>query len=314
MPITHPFVSEKSDSGNADLLQPSYWNAAHAMDAASPAGLAGATSAARFVGGTTTGAPVAGTFAVGDYVVAQDGKIHICTVAGSPGTWTAVSGGADLVQVASGAGSVRIPGLKGSADAVPASPSAYDEEFDGDLSAWTTLGSPATSNATDAKSHYHLAVPNGQWRVDGIYKACPSMPFTVTAKITDYLHSANYQQPAIMLGEASPGKLLLWGPLFHTAHAFWTTFVPLVWTNRTSRIGLPSGGSETDGPYRKPYIRLIVTSSTSIATQFSEDGLVWVTAHAAVNPGFTVGVVGLGASSNDTTAGHDSMFDWIRFT
>jgi len=47
----------------------------------------GATAAARFMGGTTTGAPVAGTFAVGDFVIAQNGKLWICTVAGTPGTW-----------------------------------------------------------------------------------------------------------------------------------------------------------------------------------------------------------------------------------
>jgi len=313
MPITHPFVSEKSDGGNADLLQPSYWNADHALDAAAPSGLTGATAAARFVGGTVSGAPSTGMFAAGDFVSSQDGKVYICTAAGSPGTWTAVSGGADLVQVASGAGSVRIPGLKGSADAVPASPSAYDEEFDGDLSAWTTLGSPATSNATDAKSHYHLAVPNGQWRIDGIYKAAPSTPFTVTAKITDYLHSGNYQHPGIMLGEASPGKIFLFGPISHTGHSFWTCYSSCTWNSRTSRATVHA---EYDGPYRKPYLRLIVASSTSITTQFSEDGLVWVTAQTAVSPSpaFTIGSVGLVATSNDTTINHESFFDWIRFT
>lgn len=60
-----------------------------------PLSLTGATAATRYVGGTTTGAPVSGTFAVGDFVVAEDGGIEVCTVAGSPGTWVAVSGGSD---------------------------------------------------------------------------------------------------------------------------------------------------------------------------------------------------------------------------
>lgn len=47
----------------------------------------GATAAASFVGGTASGAPVTGTFAVGDFVIAQNGKVWICTVAGTPGTW-----------------------------------------------------------------------------------------------------------------------------------------------------------------------------------------------------------------------------------
>ena len=93
MPITHPFVSPKSDGGDGTLLQPSSWNADHAVDAVAPTGLTGATSVTRYVGGTVDSAPSTGTFAVGDYVVARSGKIFICTAAGSPGGWTAVSGG-----------------------------------------------------------------------------------------------------------------------------------------------------------------------------------------------------------------------------
>lgn len=58
-----------------------------ASNAFTVAGLTGATTASRYVGGTTTGSPTTGTFAVGDYVVAQDGKVWVCTTAGTPGTW-----------------------------------------------------------------------------------------------------------------------------------------------------------------------------------------------------------------------------------
>lgn len=50
-------------------------------------GILGALAASRYVGATLSGAPVAGTFAVGDYVVARDGRFWLCTVAGSPGVW-----------------------------------------------------------------------------------------------------------------------------------------------------------------------------------------------------------------------------------
>lgn len=59
-------------------------------------GLPGATAAARFVGGTTSGAPVSGgPFLVGDFVIDQSVAIWICVIAGSPGTWgrLAASGG-----------------------------------------------------------------------------------------------------------------------------------------------------------------------------------------------------------------------------
>ena len=53
-------------------------------------GLTGATAASRYVGATTGGAPSSGTYAVGDYTVDQTGAMWVCTVAGSPGTWTIV--------------------------------------------------------------------------------------------------------------------------------------------------------------------------------------------------------------------------------
>jgi hypothetical protein len=59
----------------------------------SATGLTGATGGARFVGATTSGAPVTGTFAVGDYVVDRSvGRFLVCTVAGTPGTWVVAAG------------------------------------------------------------------------------------------------------------------------------------------------------------------------------------------------------------------------------
>lgn len=59
--------------------------------------LTGATAATRYVGGTASGAPAAGTFAVGDFVVAQNGHVFVCTVAGTPGTWVDVGSVGNLV-------------------------------------------------------------------------------------------------------------------------------------------------------------------------------------------------------------------------
>lgn len=57
-----------------------------------PTGLTGATAVSRYVGATTSGAPTSGTFAVGDHIIDQSGKIWICTSAGTPGTWAQVGG------------------------------------------------------------------------------------------------------------------------------------------------------------------------------------------------------------------------------
>ena len=53
----------------------------------------GAVAASRYVGATTTGSPASGYYQVGDFVIAQDGHIWICTVAGDPGTWVEAGGG-----------------------------------------------------------------------------------------------------------------------------------------------------------------------------------------------------------------------------
>lgn len=59
------------------------------------AGLTGATSAARYVGATASGAPASGTFLAGDWVISKaDAKVYTCTAGGTPGTWTSQSGGA----------------------------------------------------------------------------------------------------------------------------------------------------------------------------------------------------------------------------
>lgn len=64
------------------------------------AGLTGATAANRYVGGTTSGNPVSGTFAKGDFVVDQTGKIWVNTTAGSPGTFTDVSSASPYFSIA----------------------------------------------------------------------------------------------------------------------------------------------------------------------------------------------------------------------
>ncbi len=58
-----------------------------------PLALTGATAATRYVGGTASGAPTTGTFAVGDFVIDQAGALRVCTVAGSPGTWKVIGAG-----------------------------------------------------------------------------------------------------------------------------------------------------------------------------------------------------------------------------
>lgn len=47
----------------------------------------GATTSARFAGGTATGAPTTGVHKMADFIVTEDGHIWVCTAGGTPGTW-----------------------------------------------------------------------------------------------------------------------------------------------------------------------------------------------------------------------------------
>ena len=56
-------------------------------------GLTGATAASRYAGATASGAPASGTFAKGDFVIDQTVSLRVCTIAGTPGTWTQLAAG-----------------------------------------------------------------------------------------------------------------------------------------------------------------------------------------------------------------------------
>lgn len=50
-------------------------------------GIGASIAAARWVGCTASGAPGSGTYLLGDFIVDQTGRMWVCTVAGTPGTW-----------------------------------------------------------------------------------------------------------------------------------------------------------------------------------------------------------------------------------
>lgn len=112
-------------------------------------GLTGATSASRYVGATTGGAPASGTFIVGDFVIDRStGRIWICTVAGSPGTWLATSS-APSFSATGLTGAVSASRYAGAtASAAPVSGTFVAGDFVVDLTGklWicTTGGTPGT--------------------------------------------------------------------------------------------------------------------------------------------------------------------------
>jgi len=76
-------------------------------------GLPNALNQTRLVGATTGGSPSAGTWQQGDFVTDYNGKIWVCSAAGTPGTWHQVSDGGTLDVAFGGAGIAIAAGIKG---------------------------------------------------------------------------------------------------------------------------------------------------------------------------------------------------------
>lgn len=132
-------------------------------------GLTGATSASRYVGATTTGAPTgANPFVIGDFVIARDGHMWVCTTAGSPGTWTEV--GASVGPVSSVAGRTGAVTLT-AADIAPGHFTGTQFIFDrspriaSDASAFVPVLEIFDLKAGQTTPNKYIAVQNGQFQI-----------------------------------------------------------------------------------------------------------------------------------------------------
>jgi hypothetical protein len=103
---------------------------AHNSDGTIGAGQPGATAATRFVGATTSGAPVSGTFVAGDFVLDKTGAVWVCITAGTPGTWTcATKSRTQLGATAAGILTENYCSFLGNAPAAPNSGVVFGQLF-----------------------------------------------------------------------------------------------------------------------------------------------------------------------------------------
>lgn len=223
----------------------------------------------------------------------------------------------DVVQVASGAGSVRIPYFAGSPD-IPLG-GGSDDEFDttdtsDPLGSWTTIGSPTTQDINSTiKSHYYIACnANASASIKGIMKTA-SPPFTVVAKMSDFAYRSSFNMAGLVIAsgtDASGGAHTL--TLRCNGNLSPHVYVD-PWTNATS-----PGGSlhEEAGPSpaaMPSYFAAVVNSSDDVDWYFSHGGMMFSLVGSNTNPSYTVGAYGLMADAQNGSFGVKAAFDWIRF-
>jgi len=125
-------------------------------------GLTGATAASRYVGATASGAPTTGTFAVGDFIIDQTGKVYVCTVAGTPGTWVQV--GATTTSVTMGgdvtgnSATSTVAKLQGVTVSTTAPTSNQVLTYNSGTTSWT----PTTPSA-GALNYFNLSLATAPW-------------------------------------------------------------------------------------------------------------------------------------------------------
>lgn len=218
-------------------------------------------------GGATTiatiGPPTSGTGTLGKMVIDINGYVWICTVAGSPGTWLPAA-------------------TKNSPDLPPAG-LTYDYEFNATTtslpSGWSWYNQGAATYSESLGGGVINCPNNATPSIRGIYKAMPSAPFTVTAKLKSAGSSASNANTGILFTDTTGAML------FGTAGGNASNIRALTcdhYTNATTYQASVAGGGPTSIADPQ-YIQVVYTSNTNVSYFVSSDGLNWFTPAAGIN-------------------------------
>lgn len=286
---------------------------------AGPAGPTGATGATGPAGPTGPTGPTGATGASGLGTVKDEGST-LTTSATSvdfvgAGVTATQSGGAVTVTIPGSSGGSGLWATNPAVDTKPGSPNAKDDEFDG-TSSVTWTNTPTAPNAWDINTtragHAYLKASGSGAALVGKYQAVPSFPFTITAKLSSTTGRAGFHRGGgIFIAAASPtgsSNAVYVGAQNDSQRVY-------------NRITETLGGSFVSqsaktyyGHWGPVYLRLVVTSATSVTPYMSHDGWSWLQIEAAFNPGFTPGVMGLCANEESAGGGVEAQFDFFRIT
>jgi len=289
MPIKHAFTSGIGDPLPIGLLRPGDWNADHDVDAFAPSGLTGATEAARFVGGTVSGAPVAGTFAAGDYVIDQSGLVHICAAAGSPGIWIAAGGTGNSDRI-------WIPG---------SNPYGLDDEFN-DASidgSWTQVNTNRVTwtEGADVLSVRHTG-SDGAAEMHAIMKSMGSLspPVTIetaTRYLTPYAYAHFMLGPLFADGTTYGAGVQVWAMPYtynNIAVSNYTSIRRMTGYNTQTNETNPGAHQWTGGSF---FTRLVWSAANTWHLDHSVDGVSWIRLATSINYSLTPTHVGIATST-----------------
>jgi len=171
------------------------------QEAIGATGLPGATAASRHAGATASGAPVSGTFAVGDFIVDQTGLMWVCTAAGTPGTWVQVGG-------SSGAPGTTVSNFRTTSTLLVANTAKDLASISLTAGTWlinaqanlasgtafTVLGiwvGPTSASATNAYSYASTAPPNNNVAMTVSLCVSVVLASTTTVYLTGYSNTNN---------------------------------------------------------------------------------------------------------------------------
>lgn len=194
---------------------------------------------------------------------------------------------------------------------------------DGGGNGWSVLGSQAsidsdetnqpglTITASTPGSSYCPSWNTLSCDTEGIYKAAPSGPFTVTTEVNATL-SNHWQEVLLFVGDADATDLLDVGVVQNSNGTDWVasqdmTNPEYVATHADVQV------SQTE----PIYLRLVVNSSTDIDVDYSYNGSGWTTLSTDItNASFSGGVttVGLAVVNDSNSSQPPALFDWIHFT
>ena len=160
------------------------------------------------------------------------------------------------------------------ADKVPGSASGFNDEFNATsfdtLTKWTPFNWASTATITALNSVAVLrdtsAAASNKWRI--LEQTITDTAFTIVAKITAPIYSANYTTAGILVRNSSTGRFIAYGPAVAAA-----TYANNVtkWTDATTYSSTPLIGNAPYGT--ASWFKLVKTPAKAIEAWYSTDGI-----------------------------------------